>query len=279
MVRIGIVGCGAIGTALAQALVHNHADAAILVALTDRRRIAARTLQQALSLPHPPAIVSLSELIRRSQLVIEAATIPVAARAVRLALAANRDILVMSTGGLLTNPRAWQRAAQRSRGRLLVPSGAVSGLDGLKAMASGGDLRRIRLTTRKPPRAFAGSPHVRARRLRLESVRTPTVLFEGSARQAIKAFPQNINVAATLTLAALTAASRATAAAPVSVRIIADPSLRTNVHDIEVEGECGRIRTTIESRPSRTNPKTSELAIRSAVATLRQYFEPVRIGT
>lgn len=277
MRRVGLVGCGAIGSALARAIERDYARVARVVALVDRERPNALTLQRQLA-SHPP-VVSLPELIRRSDLVIEAAAVSVASRVARLALAANRDVLIMSTGGLLMGGASWQRAARRSRGRLHIPSGALCGLDGVKALAMG-TITRIRLTTRKPPRALASSPFVRAKRLQLERLHAPKVLFEGSPADVIAAFPQNTNVAATLALAACVGVASFTRKRPMTtVRVVADPALRTNVHELEVHGDCGRISARVESRPSATNPKTSELAIRSALATLHQLFTPVRIGT
>ena len=245
-----------------------------MVALTDSNPHAARTLRRRLA--SRPAIVSLAELIRRSRLVIEAASGGVAGRVARLALASNRDVLIMSTGGLVTDP-SWRRAARRSRGRVVVPSGALAGIDGAKAMAVG-TVRRVRLTTTKPPRALAGAPFVRAKRWDLARLRRRTTLFEGSPEQVVKGFPQNANVAATLWLACrgLTKRHRRPA---VTVRIVADPSARVNRHDVELEGDCGRIRCVVESRPSARNPKTSELAIRSALAALEQLMTPIQIGT
>ena len=273
MVRVGVVGCGTIGSELARALERDHAQRVRIVALCDQSRACAVTLQQHLR-THPP-IVSLPTLIRRSQLVIEAASASVSARVARSALAAHRDVLIMSTGGLLADRSSWQRIARRSRGRLYVPSGALCGVDGIKAMAAG-TIRRIRLTTSKPPKALASAPYVRAKHLRLDRLRRRTLIFEGTPRQVTTAFPHNTNVAATMLLACL---SSGRTPKSVRVRVVADPALRTNRHELDLEGDAGRIRVRIDSRPSATNPKTSELAVRSAMATLRQLFEPVRIGT
>ena len=150
MTRVGIIGCGTIGTALATAIERDYAEHAKVVALTDTVRSRALSLQQ--QLRHQPPIVQLSELIRRSQLVIEAAAVSIAARVASLALAANRSVMIMSTGGLLGHHARLRRLARRSKGRLVMPSGGLCGLDGIKAMAVG-TIRRLRLTTSKPPRA------------------------------------------------------------------------------------------------------------------------------
>ena len=230
MIRVGLIGCGAIGSSLAKAIDQNYAAVAKIVALADAQRQAAQTLQRQLA--SRPSIVSLPQLIRRSDLVIEAASASVVAQAVRLALSAGRDVLVMSTGGLLTHRSSWQRLAQRSRGRLVVPSGALAGIDGLKAMAVG-TIQRIRLTTRKPPKALASAPFVQAKRLNLRRLRRPTTLLEGPPHQILKAFPQNTNVAATVALASELGIFSSPAKRRVSttVRVVADPTIRVNRHE------------------------------------------------
>ena len=268
MVRVGLVGCGTIGSQLALALQRNYPNAARITALHDTDRTRALALSARLA-PKPP-LVPLPVLIRTSRLVIEAASADVAGRVVCAALRANRDVFVMSVGGLLRD-RRWQRLARRSSGKVYIPSGALAGLDGVKALAVG-RIRRLSLTTRKPPRALAASPFVRAKQIRLNRLTRPRLLLEGSARRIVEAFPQNTNVAAALILAAGAAGAKA------RIRVIADPTIHSNIHELDVQGDCGRLRCRVESRPS-VNPKTSELAVRSAVATLGRIFDSVLIGT
>jgi len=185
----------------------------------------------------------------------------------------------MSVGGLLRST-TWQRAARRSRGTVYIPSGALAGLDGIKAMATG-RITRVTLTTRKPPRALAGAPYLRRKRLQLNRLTRPTAVFEGSARSVVEAFPQNTNVAAALILALRRSGGgvlRRMVSARARIRVVADPTIRVNVHEVDVRGDCGRIRCTIQSRPS-ANPNTSELAVRSAIATLGRLFDRVLVGT
>jgi len=268
MVRVGLVGCGTIGSQLAGVIDRRYRRVARVVALNDCVPQQAARLQRRLR--SRPSICSLPQLIRTSRVVIEAASADVAGEVVTRALRAHRDVVVMSVGGLLRD-FSWARAARRSRGRLHIPSGALAGIDGIRAMALG-KIRRVRLITRKPPRALVGAPYVRKRGLRLEHLTQPSIVFEGTARRVVQAFPQNTNVAAALALAAGVSPSRT------QVRVIADPTIRTNIHEIEVEGDCGRLRCQVQSEPS-ANPKTSELAVRSSIATLQRLFEPVAIGT
>ena len=269
MVSVGLVGCGTIGSGLAAAIERKYRRAARIVALHDQNHANALRVQRRIR--STPPICSLATLIRRSRLVIEAASVEVVVQVVRAALRADRDVLVMSVGGLLLN-RSWQRLAQRSRARLYVPSGALAGLDGVKGMAMG-RIRRISLTTRKPPRSLRDAPSVRRKGLNLSRRRRPVTVFEGSAHAAVRALPQNANVAASLALASGRPTGR------VRVRVIADPTIRSNIHEVEVIGDRGRLHARMESAPSRSNPRTSEQALRSALATLDQILGPITIGT
>ncbi|HEX9780394.1 MAG TPA: aspartate dehydrogenase domain-containing protein [bacterium] len=268
MIRVGLVGCGTIGTGMALAIERRYGSMARLVALHDIDPARTDLLRRRLR-TSPPS-VSLPVLIRRSQLVLEAASVRAAGEVATRALRAHRDVLIMSVGGLVLS-RAWRRAAARGRARVYVPSGALAGLDGIRALAEGG-LRSVRLTTTKPPSALAGAPYVRARKLRLSGLRKPRVVFEGTARDVVAGFPKNANIAAALALACGRARAR------VRVRIVADPSARVNRHELEAVGTAGAVRVTIESRPSR-NPNTSVLAVQSAVAALERIFSPVAVGT
>jgi len=128
------------------------------------------------------------------------------------------------------------------------------------------------LTTSKPPAGLAGAPFVAENQIDLDEIKERTVLFEGTAQEAVKAFPANINVAASLSLAGI-------GPQRTQVRIIADPELSANVHQIEVIGKFGKLTTRTENLPSPSNPKTSYLAALSAVATLKSITEAAKIGT
>ncbi|VVB68589.1 putative L-aspartate dehydrogenase [uncultured archaeon] len=160
--------------------------------------------------------------------------------------------------------------AEEHGSRIYIPSGAISGLDGLKS-ASIGTIRKVTLTTTKNPKGLEGAPYIRENKVDLEALKEPAVIFEGSAAEAVKAFPANVNVAATLCLAAREGKVR--------VKIIADPNINVNRHEIMAEGDFGQIFTRVENVPSPKNPKTSYLAALSAIATLRSIVEPLKIGT
>ena len=268
MRRVGLIGCGTIGSALAVSLKQSFAHTARLTALHDADAEAAAELKRRLRISVP--VVSLAELIRKSDLILEAASSALVPELVERCLRANRDILVLSVGGLLLKD-AWRKKIRRSKSRIFIPSGALAGLDGIKAMAIG-RLSQATLTSRKPPKAFQSVPYMQQRGFGLDQLTHPLIVFEGSPKEVVKLFPQNTNVAAALALACGLPNDQ------IKVRVVADPTLKHNRHELDVEGDCGRIRCEIESKPSQ-NPKTSELAVRSAIATLHRIFDNVQVGT
>jgi len=239
-----------------------------LIGVHDARLSQARQLSRSLR-PSVP-VLPLETLARRCDLLIEAASGKAAADLLPVLIRRRRAALILSTGGLLSRPGRLREAVRKGI-PLYLPSGALAGLDGIKAAAAGG-LRSVTLTTRKPPRSLAGAPGILRRKIRLDKLRKPMVVFQGSARQAAKEFPQNINVAATLALAGI-------GPDRTRVKIIADPGIRTNIHEVEAAGDFGKLKARTENRPSPANPKSSLLAVRSAAATLRQILNPLKVGT
>jgi aspartate dehydrogenase len=256
--KIGLVGCGSIGTYLAIEIQRHLKKTARLSGICDQDPSAAQRLKRRLN--KPVAILPLPELVRASDLVVEAASPKAVGELLPWALRLRKGVMVLSTGGLLGCPKLL-RAARRLRVPIHLPSGAVSGMDALKAHAIG-KIRKVVLTTRKPLRALPASAATGTR---------ARLLFKGSANEAVARLPYNLNVAATLSLAGL-------GGARTQVRVIADPKARYNVHEVEVVGQAGRLISRTENRPMKENPKTSLLAAFSAVATLREILEPGRVG-
>jgi aspartate dehydrogenase len=206
-------------------------------------------------------------------LVVEAASQAAVAQYALDVLESKKDLMIMSVGALgdeklLENIK---KEAERAGKRVHVPSGAILGIDGVKAAKVAGIEEAI-LTTRKPAKTLASSAYVRERDIDLTKIKTPTVVFEGSAREAVKAFPESVNVAATLSLAGI-------GFDKTKVRIVADPSLDRNVHEIHAKGQAGEFITEARNVPSPDNPRTSYLAALSAIRTLRNLTENVKIGT
>jgi len=257
MKKIGIIGCGTIGTGIAEFIQKALRHKARIIALCDIDSKKAGDLSG--KIKPRPVIIDIENLIKKSDLIIEAAGVDVSARIARKAILHCKDVLIMSTGGLLKNNSLFKQA--KSKGcNVYIPSGAICGIDGLRA-AGIGKIRKVTLTTRKPSRGLKGAPYFKG--LNIDSIKKETIVYNGNAEEAVKYFPKNINVAATLSLSGI--GPRRT-----KVRIITSSRYTRNTHEVEVEGEFGRLFTRTENVPSRKNPKTSQLAIFSALATLRE---------
>jgi len=266
--RIGVIGLGAIGSRLVELLVKEFRGEVRVDFLCDRQASRVREIQKKWA----PKAKSLAweNVVDRSDFVIETASQEIALPVARRALEKNKQVLILSVGGLL-NWNGFSRVLQRTKGRLWVPSGALAGVDGLLA-ANEGKIHGVTLTTRKPLAGLDGAPYFRQKKIDLSQIKTPTLIFEGNAFQAVRAFPKNVNVAATLALAGL-------GPKKTRVRIFTSPTYRRNQHEVEIEGDFGRIRTEVENVPSRENPRTSALAVLSARATLKKILGRVYIGT
>lgn len=215
------------------------------------------------------AIGAIADLAESADLLVEAAGAGAVAEVLGEASAHGRDALVLSVGGLLDLDDQIESMRQADL-RIYCPSGAIGGLDAVKAAAVG-TIESARITTRKPPAGLAGARYLEEHGIDLSSLTGPQTVFEGTARDACRAFPANVNVSAALSLAGI-------GADRTRVRLVADPSVSRNVHEIEVKGDFGVIRTVTESTPSE-NPKTSRLAASSAIALLKNMTASLRIGT
>ena len=269
--RIGIVGCGAIGSSLAKAITKDFSKTARLVAVFDADRQKAKNLSVLVSRCAKLTTISLLELINKSELVIEAASAKSSFGIAKQVLSKSRDIMTMSVGGVTGRLKQLTAAARNHNSKVYIPSGAISGIDALKAAAIG-RIKKVTLTTRKNPFSFEGVEYIVKRKINLGKIKKDTLLFSGSAKKAVSLFPQNINVAGTLSLAGL-------GEKKTRINIIASPKIKKNIHEIEIESDAGKVFTRTENILHPDNPKTSYLAVLSAVAVLKQILEPVKIGT
>lgn len=268
--KIGIVGCGAIGSSLAKEIVTGLGDSACLVALYDLKSQKAEALSTRLTKNIKLCVTNLAALINKSDLVIEASSAKSSWEIARKSLMSKRKVMVMSVGGMVGYLGQLRALAVKNNAQVFFPSGAISGVDALKA-ANIGKVGKVVLTTRKNPKAFAGVEYVE-KNFNLAGIKKDKVLFEGSAKEAVKYFPQNVNVAAILGLAAI-------GMHRTRVRIIASPKVKKNIHEILIESGAANIFTRTENILHPDNPKTSFLAVLSAIAALKQILEPVKIGT
>ena len=269
MIKVGIIGCGTIGRELSKACQKKFVEEVTLEALADVDAVKAKKLQK--ELKPRPQIVPFDTLIKRCDLIIEAASTHVSYDIAKKALRLGKDIMVMSVGGILGKEKELLQLARTHHCCLYIPSGGVIGIDGLKA-ARIGKIHRVTLTTRKPPQGFEDAPYVIKHNINLKNLKEEKVLFDGNALAAVKGFPKNINVSATLSMAGI-------GPEKTKVKIIACPHMLVNVHEAYVVGDFGSFYARTENFPSEQNPKTSRLAILSAVATLERILKNVKIGT
>jgi len=269
--KIGIVGCGAIGTSLAKEISKGLRRQAELTAIFDINPDKSEKLAKTLAAKNNLAVKSLSALVSESALVIEASAANSSYAIARAALERGRSIMIMSVGGVAGHMDRLKKLATKSNAKIYIPSGAISGIDALKAAAIS-KVGSVTLITRKHPVSFKGVDFVRRQNLNLDKLKSDKVLFFGSAQKAVKLFPQNINVAAVLSIAGLGLRNT-------KVKIIASPKAKRNIHEIEVSSQAANVFTRTENILHPDNPKTSYLAVLSAIATLRQILQPVKIGT
>lgn len=267
-IKVGIIGCGTIGSEIARACQSRLKDSIDLIGICDISEERAELLHKSLEGNLP--VLALDDIIRKSDLIVEAAGARISADVLKRAIAAKKDVLIMSIGGLLGNEGLLDDARRAGIG-VYLPSGALCGIDGLKS-ASMGRIDSVTLTTQKPPKGLTGAPYIIDKKIDLSSIKGETVIFDGTANDAVKGFPQNVNVAAILSLAGI-------GAARTRVRIITSPDYTKNIHEVEIKGESGNIVTRTENLPSKVNPKTSQLAVFSAIATLEGVVKSVRMGT
>ncbi|MEW6075224.1 MAG: aspartate dehydrogenase domain-containing protein [Candidatus Omnitrophota bacterium] len=270
MVKVGIIGCGAIGSSLTGSIARNFKGKAQLAGCYDINPQKSKGLANALGKPSLSA-GSLAVLIRKSDLLIEATSMKASFSIVREAVKAKKDIIVLSVGGLLMHAGQLARMLKKYKSRVYLPSGALCGIDGLKAAACG-KITKVILTTRKHPRSLQGAPYLMKKKIHLGRITKETLVFQGTAVEAIKAFPQNINVAAVLSMAGL--GPRKT-----QVRIIACPQSLKNVHEVRIESDAAIICTRTENVVHPKNPKTSFLAVVSALSVVKQVLSGLKIGT
>ncbi|MDM5223112.1 aspartate dehydrogenase [Peribacillus sp. NJ11] len=260
--KLGLIGCGNIGKFLLQAINNDGLlpGGKIVSIYARSEEIAAQLAEDFRTQPYS----DVDELLKSDvDLVIEAATIEAAEEYSLKVLKSGRNLLLSSIG-VMANAAFEEQSNQickKNKVNIFLPSGAIGGLDVLKSAKAVNGLDSVCITTRKPPNALPTGA----------SVEEETVLFEGSAAEAIKQFPRNINVAIVLSLAGL-------GPEKTKVKIIADPKVFKNNHLIEASGSFGKLKLEVENDPMPNNPKTSYLAALSVLATLQNKEKSVQIG-
>ena len=272
MKRIGLLGCGAIGTEIALAIDSGKIPAQ-LTHIYDFSKTVSTTLAN--KLQNKPQITDNVSLLAAASvdLIVEAASQD-AVRDNALSILQNRkDLMIMSVGALLDESifEIILDGCRDFNKHVYLPSGAIIGLDGMRSAKD--EIESAVLVTTKNPKALKGAKFFEISKIDLDTIKKATTIYEGSAQEAVKLFPANINVAAILSLAGI-------GGKKTRVKIIADPSTHKNIHEIQAEGKFGRFSIKVENVPSPSNPKTSRLAILSAIECLQKICGGnIQIGT
>jgi aspartate dehydrogenase len=270
--RLGLLGGGTIAR-----LVLEHVRAGALpgvevIAVCGRSlESSSSKLAREFSVSH---VVGRADLVRAApEVVLEAASHDAVREHLVSLLEARISIIVLSAGALVDDRLRADaaRAAATTGATLYVPSGGIGGLDALKTACIAG-VDQVTIRVAKPPAAWKRIPFVEGLGVDLDALSTAFTLFEGPAREGVPHFPQNVNIAAVLSLAGV-------GFDRTYLQVVADPALRLNTHTIQVSGKSGRFSITLENVPSPENPKTAWLACYSALAALREFGSAVRYGT
>lgn len=263
---VAIAGLGAIGLHLARAL-----DAGVegLALHSVAARDAARAAARLAGFRRPPPVVPLAALAE-ADIVVEAAPAVVFEEIASHAIARGRILVPSSVGALLPRMHLVEQA-RRTGARIIVPTGALLGLDAVRAAAEG-PVESVTIETRKPPRGLEGAPYLVRNGIDVLAVTAPTRIFQGNAFDAAQGFPANVNVAAALALAGI-------GPERTMVEIWADPAVTRNTHTIRVEAEAARLTMTIENVPSAENPRTGRITPLSILACLRGLTSTLKVGS
>jgi aspartate dehydrogenase len=265
--KIGIAGLGAIGRVLARNIQTGAIPKVTLAGVTSGDRAKAQRFLHEIGSAAP--VLDIRELAAVSDAVVECAPAAVFAEIAVPVLSCGKKLIALSAGQLLRHPEL-VALAKETGGQINVPTGALIGFDAVSAAAEG-EIHSVTMITRKPLNGLMGAPYLVRNGIDISNLSEPLCVFRGSARDAAMGFPENVNVAAALSLAGL-GPDRTT------IEIWADPNVKRNMHRVVVEADSARFEMAIENVPSE-NPKTGRITALSVIAALRKMVSPLRVGT
>ena len=272
---VGLIGCGTIGTHLALAIESGSIANASLAGLFDIVDVNAKNLKSKLK-SSPEVYVDFGRLMNSpADIIIEAASQQAVRKFAKRIIQASKDLMIMSVGALADRTFLAEllelAAVRKGHSRIYVPTGAIAGIDAIRSVRH--LLDSVTLTTTKNPKALASAPFLATRKINLGTITKITEIYEGSAAEAVKLFPANVNVAAVLSLAGI-------GVDKTKVRVLVDPQATTNQHEITAIGSFGDMKITVNNVTAPGNPKTSFLAVLSAIECLRSICDDaIRIGS
>lgn len=267
--RVALAGLGAIGLTVARALdgggIKGYELAAVAVRDTEKAKKNLSAFQQ-----QPFITDSFGSLADHADLVVECAPAKLLPEIIRPFLDTGKTAVVLSCGALLEHDDLIQLARDKG-GRIMVPTGALIGLDAVTAAAEG-KIHSVQITTRKPPRALLGAPYLVENNIDVENLQEPLRVFSGTPREAAKGFPANLNVSVAISLAGI-GPDRTT------LEIWADPKHGRNSHSVKVEADSARFSMEIENVPTEANPRTGQITAYSVISCLRKLTAPLVVGS
>jgi len=265
-IRVAVAGLGAVGTKIAETL-DRGVPGCVLAAVSARNKQAAAKRLSSLTRPVPVADIDRLEPL--ADIVVECAPADLLPRVAEPFLHAGKTVIVLSAGAILAHEWLIELAREHG-GQIVVPSGALLGLDAVTAAAEG-TIRSVRMVTRKPVRGLIGAPYLTERNIVIDNIVEPLRVFQGTPREAAIGFPANLNVSVALALAGI-------GPDRTSLEIWADPGLNRNLHYIEVDADSASFSMSIENIPT-DNPKTGRITALSVIAYLRKLSAPLRVGS
>jgi aspartate dehydrogenase len=257
--RVGIIGCGAIGGSVLKQVVLKYIDR-LQIFIYDKD--SKKTAEIRDSLPEVNIKKSLNSIVKFCDFVIETASIACVRELLPILMSSPRDVLFMSVGGLLGKEKILNKIRLSGK-KVIIPSGAIGGIDAIKTLSRWG-IKKLLLKTFKPGEVLMQSPYITKNKIKIKNLQKPQLIFKGSVKQAIKAFPRSINVSATLLIYS--------GLKDFEVQIYASPEKDKITHIIEVVSNISTLTITCQNFPSPHNPRTSNLAIASACMEVEDYL-------
>lgn len=267
-IKLGIAGFGTIGQKVARYIEDGLVDRVRLVAVSASNLERAR--ERAATLSSKPVVVSSGELADHADVIVECSPAAAFAEVAGPAVAKGRCFMPLSVGAFLKHLHLVDEA-RRTGAQIIVPTGALIGLDTVRAMAVG-EIHSVTLETRKPPNGLSGAPYLVENNIDVDNLSEALLVFEGNAGEAAEAFPANVNVAAALALAGV-------GPERTRIKVWADPDVGRNRQTITIEADTGEATMTINNLPSIENPKTGRIVANSVIAALQRMTAPLVAGT
>ena len=274
--RVGIIGYGSIGKEIIAATRRHEIPNARIVALFDKESTVFNSVDYDTGELHLFSDFDEfynSKIYSNIDIIIECASKGAVKEYGMKIIKSKKVLIVLSVGAFSDEDylRELQNLSKLNNTRILIPTGAIAGLDSIRSVKK--YLNTVTIVTTKNPKSLVGAPYFKSSKIRIDEISKETVLFEGNAADAIELFPANVNVAVSIALAGI-------GLVKTQVKIVADPTLSVNKHEIVGEGAFGKLHIVVQNIPSPSNPRTSYLASLSAIECLRGLCNGnFRIGT